>query len=181
MAPTIRRSTIPLMRSAERWACLSHSLVVFHRLILHENPGHAFIDLLKIDIEGAEFDTLTAFLAAHKPLSPFSSTTLLIGQLPRSGRPFWPKAILAYVNYNPGGKPNLAEWLQLKIRAREGHENFEYFARWWAALEAAGLRPFWTEPNLVYINLVRGVRPEPAEYSFINIRGNHALVNEAFN
>ncbi|KAH9040701.1 hypothetical protein EDB85DRAFT_65656 [Lactarius pseudohatsudake] len=71
--------------------------------------------------------------------------------------------------------------LQLEIYAREGRENFEYFARWWASLEAAGLRPFWTEPNLVYINLVRGVRPELAEYSFINIRGNHALVNEAFN
>ncbi|KAH9036354.1 hypothetical protein EDB85DRAFT_781277 [Lactarius pseudohatsudake] len=71
--------------------------------------------------------------------------------------------------------------LQLEIHAREGHENFEYFARWWAAREAVGLRPFWTEPNLVYINLVRGVRPELAEYSFINIRGNHALVNEVFN
>ncbi|KAH9169067.1 hypothetical protein EDB89DRAFT_2073372 [Lactarius sanguifluus] len=56
--------------------------------------------------------------------------------------------------------------LQLEIHAREGHENFE---------------PSWTEPNLVYINLVRGVQPELAEYSFINIRGNHALVNEAFN
>ncbi|KAH9013012.1 hypothetical protein EDB84DRAFT_1278402, partial [Lactarius hengduanensis] len=41
--------------------------------------------------------------------------------------------------------------LQLEIHAREGHENFGYFACWWA-----GLRPFLTEPNLVYINLVRG-------------------------
>ncbi|KAH9002034.1 methyltransferase domain-containing protein, partial [Lactarius hatsudake] len=70
--------------------------------------------------------------------------------------------------------------LQLEVHGREVHENFEYFARWWASLEAAGLRPFF-EPNLVYINLVRGVRPELAEYSFINIRGNHALVNEALN
>jgi hypothetical protein len=53
--------------------------------------------------------------------------------------------------------------LQLEIHARDGRENFEYFARWWAALEAAGLRPFWTEPNLVYVNLVRGVRPELSE------------------
>ncbi|KAN0138453.1 hypothetical protein V8E53_003916 [Lactarius tabidus] len=71
--------------------------------------------------------------------------------------------------------------LQLEIHARDGCENFEYLARWWAALEAAGLRPFWTEPNLVYVNLVRGVRPELSEYSFINIRGDHALVNKAFN
>ncbi|KAH9048310.1 hypothetical protein EDB84DRAFT_1605723 [Lactarius hengduanensis] len=89
------------------------------------------IDILKIDIEGGEFDGLTTCSS--------------------------------------------------EIYAREGRENFEYFARWWASLEAAGLRPFWTEPNLVYINLVRGVRPELAEYSFIDIRGNHALVNEAFN
>ncbi|KAH8988086.1 methyltransferase domain-containing protein [Lactarius akahatsu] len=126
----------------------------------HDNPkywtldslmdlnGHTFIDILKIDIEGGEFDALTAFLSTH---AAAEGDVLPVGQL------------------------------QLEIHAREGHENFEYFARWWAALEAAGLRPFWTEPNLVYINLVRGVRPELAEYSFINIRGNHALVNEAFN
>ncbi|KAN0138445.1 hypothetical protein V8E53_003908 [Lactarius tabidus] len=73
--------------------------------------------------------------------------------------------------------------LQLEIHACDGRKNFEYFARWWAALEAAGLRPFWTEPNLVYANLVRGVRPELAECWFINIRGDHALVNvnETFN
>jgi hypothetical protein len=53
--------------------------------------------------------------------------------------------------------------LQLSIHARIGRENFEYLARWWVALEAAGLRPFWTVPNLVYINLVRGVRPELSE------------------
>ncbi|KAI0301032.1 methyltransferase domain-containing protein [Multifurca ochricompacta] len=107
--------------------------------------AHSFIDILKIDIEGGEFDALTSFLRAHE------NRDFPVGQL------------------------------QLEIHARDGREHFESFSRWWASLEAAGLRPFWTEPNLVYINLVRGVRPELAEYSFINIRGNHALVNEAFN
>ncbi|KAI9437659.1 methyltransferase domain-containing protein [Lactarius indigo] len=114
---------------------------------LMELNGHTFIDILKIDIEGGEFDALTTFLSARTG----EGKVLPVGQL------------------------------QLEIHAREGRENFEYFAHWWAELEAAGLRPFWTEPNLVYINIVRGVRPELAEYSFINIRGNHALVNEAFN
>ncbi|KAI0267104.1 methyltransferase domain-containing protein [Gloeopeniophorella convolvens] len=113
--------------------------------------GHTFIDILKIDIEGGEFDALASFLTARAPGHVFSNDVLPVGQL------------------------------QLEIHAREGREHFDYFAKWWAALEAAGLRPFWTEPNLVYINLVRGVRPELAEYSFINIRGDHALVNEAFN
>jgi hypothetical protein len=132
--------------------------------------GHTFIDILKIDIEGGEFDALATFLAAHAEDAVFP-----VGQL------------------------------QLEIHARDGHENFEYFARWWATLEAAGLRPFWTELNLVYVNIVRGVRPELAEvsssicfrsprgivlneirppslqYSSMNIRGDHALVNEAFN
>ena len=95
--------------------------------------GHTFIDILKIDIEGGEFDALATFLAAHAEDEVFP-----VGQL------------------------------QLEIHARDGHENFEYFARWWATLEAAGLRPFWTEPNLVYVNIVRGVRPELAEVGFIH-------------
>ena len=65
--------------------------------------------------------------------------------------------------------------LQLEIHARNGRENFEYFARWWATLEAAGLRPFWTEPNLVYVNIVRGVRPELAEVRSFRLFKNPRL------
>jgi hypothetical protein len=89
--------------------------------------GHTFIDVLKVDIEGGEFDALTPFLAAH------AEGVLPVGQM------------------------------QLEIHAREGREHFDYFVKWWASLEAAGLRPFWTEANLVYINIVRGVAPELAE------------------
>jgi hypothetical protein len=92
--------------------------------------GHTFIDILKIDIEGGEFDALTAFL----------------DQRARDG-----------LELVPIGQ------LQIEIHAREGHERFDYFARWWESLKAAGLRPFWTEPNMVYVNFVRGVRPELAE------------------
>lgn len=112
---------------------------------LMELNGHTFIDILKIDIEGGEFDALTPFIAAH------TEGVLPVGQM------------------------------QLEIHANDGRERFEDFNKWWASLEAAGLRPFWTEANLVYINIVRGAAPELAEYSFINIRGDHALVNEAFN
>ena len=88
---------------------------------------HAFIDILKIDIEGGEFDALKAFVDSH------AQGDLPIGQQ------------------------------QIEIHAREGHERFDLFARWWASLEEAGLRPFWTEPNMVYVNVVRGARPELAE------------------
>ncbi|KAH9028771.1 hypothetical protein EDB85DRAFT_2291130 [Lactarius pseudohatsudake] len=113
------------------------------------NGGHTFIDMPKNDFEGAEFDTLTAFLATHKPLSPFSSTTLPIGQL------------------------------QIELHARDDYGNLNFFHDRWAALEATGLRPFWTESNLVYVNYNAGGKPRLAEYSFMNIRGNHSLVYEA--
>jgi len=107
--------------------------------------GHTFIDILKIDIEGGEFDALTSFITSH------TEGNLPVGQL------------------------------QLEIHALHGHERFDYFINWWESLEAAGLRPFWTEPNLVYVNIMRGVGPELTEYAFMNIWGDHALVNEAFN
>jgi hypothetical protein len=95
--------------------------------------GHTFIDVLKIDIEGAEFDTLTAFLAANTPRNPMSNTKLPIGQL------------------------------ELELHAWDDYANFAFFHDWWTALEAAGLRPFWTEPNLVYVNYAKGAKPQLAE------------------
>jgi hypothetical protein len=85
--------------------------------------GHSFIDILKIDIEGGEFDSLAVFLNSH------ADGDLPIGQL------------------------------QLEIHAWGGRERFDYFVKWWEALEASGLRPFWTEPNLVYLNLYPGSKP----------------------
>jgi hypothetical protein len=68
---------------------------------------------------------------------------------------------------------------------------------WWTSLEVAGLRPFWTEENMVYVNYNPG-KPQLVEasthstrfasikltdrptlqYSDINIHGNHSLVYE---
>jgi hypothetical protein len=48
---------------------------------LKTHTGHTFIDVLKIDVEGAEFSTLTTFLDVNKPKSSFFATTLPIGQL----------------------------------------------------------------------------------------------------
>jgi hypothetical protein len=90
--------------------------------------GHTFIDILKIDNEGAEFDALAAFLKAFA-----DADVLPIGQL------------------------------QLEIHASGHRADFKYFNRWWSALEEAGLRPFYSEPNLVSINISRGSRPEVIE------------------
>jgi len=112
---------------------------------LMRHNGHHFIDILKIDTEGAEFDALTTFVNDH------AHSTLPIGQL------------------------------QLEIHAQGDRGRSEYFFKWWESLEAAGLRPFSFEPNLLHITGRECAKPEVVEYSFINIRGNHALVNDAFN
>jgi len=102
--------------------------------------GHDFIDVLKIDIEGYEFDVLSHLVSEYK------DKPLPFGQL------------------------------QLEVHAWS--KSFLEFLTWWQSLEAAGLRPFYTEPNLVYLNLYRGHAPDLSEYSFINIQGNHALIRD---
>jgi len=104
--------------------------------------GHKFIDILKIDIEGWEFDTLTTLIKT----------------------------------YQDQGLPLPFGQLQLEIHAWD--QNFPVFLKFWEGLEDMGLRPFWTEPNLVYQNYNRGSTADLAEYSFINIAGEHELITE---
>ncbi|KAF9241795.1 methyltransferase domain-containing protein [Melanogaster broomeanus] len=111
---------------------------------LMELNGHDFIDVLKIDIEGHEFDSLEVFIDS------FHGAPLPFGQL------------------------------QLEVHAfahTEWGVDFAKFLKWWEKLEGAGLRPFFSEANLVYINLFRGVCPCLVEYSFINTRGNHEFIS----
>ncbi|KAF7302816.1 Methyltranfer-dom domain-containing protein [Mycena kentingensis (nom. inval.)] len=49
---------------------------------------------------------------------------------------------------------------------------------WWTMLEEAGLRAFWMELNLGDVNSMRR-GPFVSEWSFLNIRGNHALLNDS--
>ncbi|KII83776.1 hypothetical protein PLICRDRAFT_127233 [Plicaturopsis crispa FD-325 SS-3] len=105
--------------------------------------GHKHIDILKIDIESWEFDTLTALI---KP-------------------------------YLAEGRPLPFGQLQLEIHI--WHRKFPEFLKWWEMLEEAGLRPFMTEPNLVYQNYNHHANSDLAEYSFINIRGKNAFITDA--
>ncbi|PCH35841.1 hypothetical protein WOLCODRAFT_107891 [Wolfiporia cocos MD-104 SS10] len=136
--------------------------------------GHTFIDVLKIDIEGAEFAALSAFFARY-PSAP------LVPPPPPRNDPHHPHAPPlppppAPVSPLPIGQMQI----ELHPRWGTGHDEFAPFARWWASLEGAGLRPFYAEANLVYVNLIRGARPDLAEYSFMNIHGNHALVSDHY-
>ncbi|KAL0577412.1 hypothetical protein V5O48_004577 [Marasmius crinis-equi] len=79
-------------------------------------------------------------------------------------------------SYMNAGLPLPFGQLQLEIHA--WHKSFAEFLEWWEMLEAAGLRPFWTEPNLVYNNYNRGGTADLAEYSFINIKGDNVFVRD---
>ncbi|KAJ7223175.1 methyltransferase domain-containing protein [Mycena pura] len=105
--------------------------------------GHTHIDILKIDIEHWEFETLAALI------KPYLA----------SGRPL------------PFG--------QLQLEIHLWNITFAEFLEWWEMLEAAGLRPFWTEPNLVYQNYNRDKSSDLAEYSFLNIKGSNVFIKDA--
>ena len=111
--------------------------------------GHTHIDILKIDIEGWEFETITTLL------TPYIT----------SGRPL------------PFG--------QLQLEIHIWGKSFTEFLEWWETLEAAGLRPFWTEVgvecvhmDLKYITLTRTPSQPNLVYQNYNKRTNTAELAE---
>jgi len=110
---------------------------------LMRGNGHTHIDILKIDIESWEFETITALLTP----------------------------------YIASGKPLPFGQLQLEIHL--WNKTFHEYLVWWETLEAAGLRPFWTEPNLVYQNYNKNTSSaDLAEYSFLNIKGDNIFIQD---
>ena len=89
--------------------------------MMKEN-GHTFIDILKIDVEGSEFESLAQFV---RPYLDRDGPAIPIGQM------------------------------QIEIHAWGDNSDFVKFLKWWEDLERAGLRPFFTEPNLPHANRVR--------------------------
>ncbi|KXN83207.1 hypothetical protein AN958_01721 [Leucoagaricus sp. SymC.cos] len=78
--------------------------------------------------------------------------------------------------YLQSGKP--LPFGQLQIELHLWHKSFEEILEWWEILEEAGLRPFWTEPNLVYLNFNRESTSDLAEYSFLNVKGNNVFIKD---
>ncbi|KAJ6496254.1 methyltransferase domain-containing protein [Mycena sanguinolenta] len=79
------------------------------------------------------------------------------------------------------GKPLPFGQMQIEIHLHFGPDYIGTvgdFDKWWTMLEDAGLRPFWTELNLLDVNTVRR-GPFVGEWSFINIRGKHPLVDDS--
>ncbi|CAL1697515.1 unnamed protein product [Somion occarium] len=109
---------------------------------LMRQNGHKHIDILKIDIEGWEFDTLRSIVQTFLDWE----TPLPFGQL------------------------------QMEIHA--WNKKFPDFLNWFEFLESAGLRPFMSAPNLVYVNYNRQSGAELVDYSFLNIKGQNVFVSQ---
>lgn len=108
---------------------------------LMQQNGHTFIDVLKVDIEGGEFEALTSFINHFVPPRGPSNAVLPIGQL------------------------------ELEIHLWGQYTPFPVFKAWWENLERAGLRPFWTEPNLVYVVKIQDALPDLAEVRAVKTFG----------
>lgn len=105
---------------------------------LMEVNGHDYVDILKMDIEGFEFDALQSLVREY------AGQALPIGQL------------------------------QVEIHLNEHIDGLPSFLKWWEGLEKGGLRPVWTEPNLLQITMkLADAMPRYAEYTFINAKNRH--------
>ncbi|KAI0055268.1 hypothetical protein BV25DRAFT_1833324 [Artomyces pyxidatus] len=118
--------------------------------------GHTHIDLLKVDLEGWEFDALSTFVAAQSPngLPPYTTAAPVPEDVPML----------------PVGQM----LLELHLWGRP----FPDLLHWWTVLERAGLRATASEPNLVYQNYNRGQSSELADYTFVNVRTPNVFTSE---
>lgn len=91
--------------------------------LMQEN-GHAFVDLIKMDIEGAEYDVLRSLMEDTKDGLPFGQLLMEVHLIPEDLLTSRGKAM-----YLP---KSLAAWL-----------------KFWESLEDRGMRVVFTEPNLV--------------------------------
>jgi hypothetical protein len=119
--------------------------------LMKEN-GHNYIDILKVDIEGYEFEALDAFMQSIEDTRTASGDGVLpVGQL----------SIEIHLG---NGTHQLTEHDEKEM-------NFTRFRVWWERLEEMGMRPTWTEMNLLAVTLHHNRRsPDCAEYVFVNAK-----------
>ncbi|KAH0443023.1 hypothetical protein CKAH01_14797 [Colletotrichum kahawae] len=105
---------------------------------LMEMNGHQYIDILKMDIETAEFEAMDWFMA------DFASGEFPIGQL------------------------------MIEIHFFHQRDS-KVFLDWWERMEARGLRPTWTEPNLLGVTMGEAL-PLLAEYTLVNVEDRNNIL-----
>lgn len=104
--------------------------------------GHSWIDILKVDVEGAEFAAFEQIFADYSAGLPFGA---LIMEL------------------------HLTEDGAWKTREEE-RKQFGYVWGWWRKLEKLGLRAWMSEVNSLFNYRSKIVKPWLIEYSYINVK-----------
>jgi hypothetical protein len=119
--------------------------------LMKEN-GHTYIDILKIDIEGSEYDALDTFMDAFDGMQSASGNSVLpIGQVMI--------------------ELHLGDGVHLDGPNAGGNVGFERFRNWWERLERMGMRPSWIEINLFAVTLGKGKSdPRCTEYVWVNAK-----------
>jgi hypothetical protein len=119
--------------------------------LMKEN-GHTYIDILKIDIEGSEYDALDTFMDAfEKQRSASGKDVIPIGQVMI--------------------ELHLGDGINLQSTNGGGHVDFGRFRTWWERLERMGMRPTWMEINLFAVTLgSQKSNPRCTEYVWVNAK-----------
>ncbi|KAK6215276.1 hypothetical protein QIS74_08295 [Colletotrichum tabaci] len=109
---------------------------------LMEMNGHEYIDILKMDIEFAEFEAVDAL---------HNDFPIMAGELPIG---------------------------QFMVEIHLGHGmTSSGFLDWWERLESRGMRPTWTEPNLLSVTMNVGEGdPVYAEYTMVNVHDSKNIL-----
>jgi hypothetical protein len=125
---------------------------------LMKNNNHTYIDILKIDIEGSEYDALDTFMDAFDGLKSASGQSVLpIGQVMI--------------------ELHLGDGVNLNSPNAGGDVGFDRFRKWWERLERMGMRPAWIEINLFAVTLGKDKSdPRCTEYVWVNARDEKSVL-----
>jgi hypothetical protein len=125
--------------------------------LMKEN-NHTYIDILKIDIEGSEYDALDTMMDAFDNTKTASGNSVLpIGQV--------------MIELHLGDGVNL-------VNSQAGSSvDFGRFRTWWERLERMGMRPVWMEINLFAVTLGHAkANPRCTEYVWVNAMDQRNLL-----
>ncbi|KAH9879790.1 hypothetical protein J1614_001814 [Plenodomus biglobosus] len=125
--------------------------------LMKEN-GHSYIDILKIDIEGSEYDALDTMMDAFESTrSAAGNGVMPIGQVMI--------------------ELHLGDGINLSGPGGGGHVDFHRFQTWWERLEKMGMRPVWMEINLFAVTLGKEKSdPRCTEYVWVNAKDERSVL-----
>lgn len=120
--------------------------------------GHTYIDIMKIDIEGSEYDALDTFMDVFEHTRSAAGTGVMpIGQIMI--------------------ELHLGDGLDLSSSNGGGHVDFKRFQSWWERLEKMGMRPVWMEINLFAVTLGQTKsNPRCTEYVWVNAKDERSVL-----